>query len=826
MMPRKTIATVLCVASSTFFAGQIVADEALPPLATTSVVAKRPVEPQPTLTPRETPLEFFVDGTAASASDDNPGTDGSPFKTINRGMTELKPGDTLTVRAGTYREFLRVKVIASAEHPVVLRAAEGQTVVIKGSELVKGWVKDGNVWKKEGWTKDFVQKEFAKGAGASADVMQVYQKDGVRGEAVVLFRVRTVEELRAGKCYWDETTGTITIYPAAGHDAFDPNRDGIEVPVRNAGLSVDGRHITARGFQVRQVTGGNGIGGWHNRMEDCVFTWSGNNGCHVTGFYTTLQRCETSYCGCTGMGGVGEEILIEDCVLTDNNIWRYNPGWHGGGAKFIPGFSKSVVRGCRFERNYGPGLWFDASCNDNLIENNNCSDNEGCGIAVEISRGNLLRNNICNGNRAPLPGVDIVPTDRGIHPVNCQQLRQEGGRGGTGIVISSSPYSKVYNNLCYGNQGEGIDVEGNRRSSEDMTDYSTGEREEVWFSSHNVDIRNNILINNGGQALRMARSGRDADTFNNRSDYNIFYSADNRPLVRWGFGGTVFQTLEQWQKESSNDLHSVLGAPMFEFAPGLNFRLQPDSLGVDQGQSIPDVPVDMLGFPRPAGQADIGPYEIASMQRKVDKPKMPENLTYFQVDLDGLINRTFADDEKADGVGGWTDQGPDCDLATFPTGRQTFHGVPFDVSPKGCVVLHGNPWSYKKETLPVRVVIPVHRKADVLVFLHSGAWVWNGRCDWTYIIHRADGTQVEIKMIGGENIRDWANPNGSVPFHREYPTTSREAWSGANKTFERVSVYMMTWVNTSTWCDVTEVEMISSDCSVPVLIGLTGGVEP
>ncbi len=797
----------------------------LPPLATTTPTAKRPAEPQPTLTPREAPVEFFVDGSSPAASDANPGSAEKPFKTINRGLKELRPGDALTVQGGTYREAFRVKIVASAEHPVVLRAAPGQTVVIKGSELVKGWVKDGNVWKKEGWTQEYVQKTFDKGEGASADPMAVYQKDGVHGEGVVLFRVRTPEELRAGKCYWDEKTGTITIYPAWSKEPFDPNQDGVEVPVRGFGMSIEGRYVNASGFQIRQITSGNGIGGWHNRIEDCVYTWSGNCGTYVGGFYTTVRRCETSYCGCTGMGGCGEEILIEDCVVTHNNVWRYNPGWHGGGAKFIPGFNHSVIRGCQFSENYGPGLWFDCSCMDNIVENNNCNDNEGCGIGIEISRNNILRNNICNFNRAPLPGVDIVPTETsGISPVKCQQLRQEAGRGGTGIGISSSPYCKVYNNLCYGNQGEGIDVEGGRRGTDDMTDYADGKRVTVYVSSHDVDIRDNILVNNGGQQLRLARNGRDADTFGNRSDYNMFYSADDRPLVRWGFGGTVFQTLEQWQKESGDDLHSVVGAPTCEFSPGLDFRLQPDSVGVGQGQTLPEVPADILGAPRPEGKACMGPYQIAAMGRTLLKPKIPENLTWFQVDLGKLVNREFADPKAGDGVG-WTNQGPDCDLAKFPTGRQTFNGVPFNIlSPKGCVVLHGNPW-HPTEKLPLRVVIPVHRKADMLVFLHGGAWVWNGQVDWRYIIHRGDGTQEEIKMIGGENIRDWANPNADVPFHREFPTTSKVAWSGANKTFERVSVYMMTWVNQNTWVDITEIEMIAPDNDVPILIGITGGTK-
>ena len=276
----------------------------LPPLATTTPTAKRPAEPQPTLTPRKAPVEFFVDGSSPAASDANPGSAEKPFKTINRGLKELRPGDALTVQGGTYREAFRVKIVASAEHPVVLRAAPGQTVVIKGSELVKGWVKDGNVWKKEGWTQEYVQKTFDKGEGASADPMAVYQKDGVHGEGVVLFRVvRRRSFAPASAIGTRRPERSRSIRP--GTEPFDPNQDGVEVPVRGFGMSIEGRYVNASGFQIRQITSGNGIGGWHNRIEDCVYTWSGNCGTYVGGFYTTVRRCETSYCGCTGMGGCG-----------------------------------------------------------------------------------------------------------------------------------------------------------------------------------------------------------------------------------------------------------------------------------------------------------------------------------------------------------------------------------------------------------------------------------------------------------------------------------------------------------------------------------------
>ena len=68
---------------------------------------------------------------------------------------------------------------------------------------------------------------------------------------------------------------------------------------------------------------------------------------------------------------------------------------------------------------------------------------------------------------------------------------------------------------------------------------------------------------------------------------------------------------------------------------------------------------------------------------------LPREIAYKPLDLTSLANRGFIDEKGEDGQGGWSDQGPDCDLRSFPTGRQNFGGVPFLVGaePRCCIVL-------------------------------------------------------------------------------------------------------------------------------------------
>lgn len=49
------------------------------------------------------PTTYYV---ATTGSDNNPGTQAAPFRTLSRGVTVLQPGDTLRVGPGTYTETL------------------------------------------------------------------------------------------------------------------------------------------------------------------------------------------------------------------------------------------------------------------------------------------------------------------------------------------------------------------------------------------------------------------------------------------------------------------------------------------------------------------------------------------------------------------------------------------------------------------------------------------------------------------------------------------------------------------------------------------------
>ena len=90
--------------------------------------------------------EFHV---SVRGDDANAGTKAAPLRTIQRAAELAQPGDTITVHAGTYRERINPPRGGQSDRKrIVFRAASDEKVEIKGSEVIRTWVKvQDDVWK-------------------------------------------------------------------------------------------------------------------------------------------------------------------------------------------------------------------------------------------------------------------------------------------------------------------------------------------------------------------------------------------------------------------------------------------------------------------------------------------------------------------------------------------------------------------------------------------------------------------------------------------------------------------------------------------------------
>ncbi|HRP58103.1 right-handed parallel beta-helix repeat-containing protein [Agriterribacter sp.] len=81
-------------------------------------------------------------------SDTGNGSKAHPFKTIMTAANAAMPGDVITVHEGIYREqIIPPRGGNSDKERIIYQAAKGENVIIKGSEIVKGWKKlDFDTW--------------------------------------------------------------------------------------------------------------------------------------------------------------------------------------------------------------------------------------------------------------------------------------------------------------------------------------------------------------------------------------------------------------------------------------------------------------------------------------------------------------------------------------------------------------------------------------------------------------------------------------------------------------------------------------------------------
>jgi parallel beta-helix repeat protein len=563
---------------------------------------------------------FIVNQHNPSASDRNPGTEKKPLKTIAAAAVKLHAGDHLIIHAGEYRETVIIKASGTKQAPILIESAPGETVVIKGSDVITDWKLDHDaIW------KAMLPKMPPRSTNSnepsfwiSTEIYQVFIRDALLLDAVHLRRVTAKEKLQAGSFFHDASNSLIYVWLP---DSGDPNKRKVEVALRGAWLFATGSDVMVRHLQMRHASALS-ISRWptacivegeRSRLEDCAITWGDFAGVSLAGNHDSLVRCLVACNGNSGITGRGEGHSIENCRVIYNNIDKYDPSWHCGGAKLIPKFNNGNVIGNEFAYNIGPGLWLDEGCANNRLERNFCHDNEGAGIMVEISPGNFVSNNICVANRNLLAGeylsADPDAEKRGelnrfirlkLNDRTRSTLIYQGGAG-LGIFISSSPGSLVYNNTCYLNEGGGITVDGPLRKTDGQP-----------MSTRDCRVINNISVYNKGPQFILRKNGLDAETSGNFSDYNLLLAVGSI-LAKNGWAAETAFSMAEWQRLSGQDDHSREGDPHFALPAMGDFRLLPGSPALNAGQSLADRNRDFFGHERSRQQVSIGACERTGM---------------------------------------------------------------------------------------------------------------------------------------------------------------------------------------------------------------------
>lgn len=124
-------------------------------------------------------------------------------------------------------------------------------------------------------------------------------------------------------------------------------------------------------------------------------------------------------------------------------------------------------------------------------------------------------------------------------------------------------------------------------------------------------------------------------------------------------------------------------------------------------------------------------------------------------------NMGFADEVENDGKGGWTDQGSENDLRSFPVKATTFAGIPFAITDpaknnnKSCIVLRGR----ERPNFPVsaEVVLEKPVKGKYLYVLNALGWEPSGRTEIGEITIDFDNNMFVDKSVKSYPVKSGIN---------------------------------------------------------------------
>jgi hypothetical protein len=205
-----------------------------------------------------------------NGNDTNKGTATEPFRSINKAASIAVPGDVIIVHAGIYREMVvPQRGGLSNDQRITYMAAEGEKVEIRGSEIVKGWVKvKEDLWKVQlpysffGKYNPFTDRIWGDWFGGWIHTGEVYlnQKPLSQDSIQKVFlgipamkRAGAPKEMMDEKYTWcsRSDSGKTTVFARFG--TFDPNVEMVEVNVRPACFYPDKtgiNYLTIRGFHM------------------------------------------------------------------------------------------------------------------------------------------------------------------------------------------------------------------------------------------------------------------------------------------------------------------------------------------------------------------------------------------------------------------------------------------------------------------------------------------------------------------------------------------------------------------------------------------------
>ena len=479
--------------------------------------------------------EWFVRQADPNASDTADGSTGHPLRTINAAAQLAQPGDTITVGAGIYHEWVSPARGGSATAPILYRSVPQQAAIVRGTDVLDAQWQPvpgaPGVFAAPLPQPAFIFGNPFAGPKETKRYALVFLNDQP------LSQVTTREQLTQTPGSWlasddgqqllihlrDNTAPAPGAIEVTTRDRiFAPHRRGLgyiqvegfvfercatrpDWPQLGALSTRTGQHWLIRNNIVRDTTGkGIDCGSETWNPESLIATEPQDHHVLIGGHHLVEGNVVTNNAQCGIAAWNTDEVRIIGNVVRNNGASASADNlsltdFEAAGIK-VHAFRHGLIEGNLVADNSSFGIWLDNGWENARVTRNVTLGNRGAGIFVELGFGPVLvDHNLSAANRSlgsPYFGDGIYTHDASGITISHNTFLDNAHYGVEQIIVSERVYwpkrlaeasnETISGNLFYGNRDGAISLPfPSPRSHDNQSDHNAIEPAENFVINSN-----------------------------------------------------------------------------------------------------------------------------------------------------------------------------------------------------------------------------------------------------------------------------------------------------------------------------------------------------